>query len=189
MAVTDPLSEKIPYNLFREPLDYLFADHVRQTSICALIYEMSSDLDLHSQGEQLPDAVSDKIKKIIHYLGMELPLHIADEELDILPSLRNRALPEDGMDEILKQLGAEHAIDEELSDDLSRVLISALDHPASISEINVADIAGRFAEAHCGHMKWENAIFLPLARKRLTQEDLKVIGQKMANRRNVPYPD
>ena len=187
MADTNPLTEKIPYNLFREPLEYLFADHVRQTAICALIYELSDTLESRTPEDTLSEETRQKVEQVTHYLDEELPLHIADEELDILPSLRARVRPEDGMDQILEQLGEEHSQDEKLSEELVSALKSALRAPAS-APTQITDIAGRFAEAHCGHMKWENEVLLPLARKRLTPEDQKQIGRTMAGRRNVPYP-
>ena len=162
---------------------------LRQTSICALIYELTDSLEsgeIGPAGSTPPDEIREKIEQITHYLGMELPLHIADEELDILPNLKARSLPEDELDGILERLGQEHEIDEKLSDELNRALASALQKLAS--RRGLTDIAGRFAEAHCKHMKWENAVLLPLARKRLTPEDLKRIGQNMARRRDVPYP-
>ena len=48
--------------------------------------------------------------------------------------------------------------------------------------------ARAFAEAQRRHIAWENNVLLPLARKRLTEADLKELGRNMAAMRGIVYP-
>ena len=190
MGRTDesPFTESIPQNLLREPLEYLFADHMRQTTICALIYELSEYLDSRRPGEAIAPETRLKIEHALHYLNEDLALHIADEEMDILPRLRARGRPEDGIAAILREMSTQHARDENLSEKLVAALKTVLSAPDISLPEKISAAAGAFAESHCGHMKWENDVLLPLARKRLTPDDQAQIGRTMARRRGVPYP-
>ena len=44
---------------------------------------------------------------------------------------------------------------------------------------------GPFRSSERRHLAWENGAILPLARKRLTPEDLRTLGQKMAALRGI----
>ena len=43
----------------------------------------------------------------------------------------------------------------------------------------------RFADNESQHLMTENAIVLPIARSKLTESDLKILGESMAARRGV----
>ena len=170
----------------REPLEYLFADHVRLQTFCQAIGQLAEDLD------DDPKAVvekADTLEVILSYLRDELPRHIADEEIDIIPLLKMRAWPEDNFDKIIGQIGKEHAEDEERTETLVQEL-EIIERGKRLEDPKLlVKTARQFAEGHCHHLRWENSTLLPLARKRLTDEDQKQIGRTMAKRRGVPYPD
>lgn len=180
------INKTIPENLLREPLEYLFADHVRLHAFCQAIGEVAVELE---SGPLSAPEQTDNLRAILNYLRDELPRHIADEEIDIIPRLKLRAKPEDHIEQILDQIRHEHSKDESLTD----TLIDELDRLAKgvmpENTQGLIHVARHFAETHCRHLRWENDTLLPLARKRLTREDQKQIGRTMARRRGVPFPD
>lgn len=173
--------EAIPENLLREPLDYLSADHFRQRVICRFLDQIAFD----PEGEQacrLAAVAAD-------YLERDLPQHVADEEEGLLKRLRQRCGSEDKIDRLFALLGEEHERDE----DLGRQLIAGLRVVAAgglpSDAAAFCRLAGIFAEAQRRHLAWEEATLLPLARQKLTADDLTAIGRQMAKRRGLTYPD
>jgi hemerythrin-like domain-containing protein len=173
--------EQIPENLFREPVEFILADHYRQRQVCDLL----EDIACHAAPESERAAAA----LVLDYLERELPLHVADEEKDLFPRLRQRALPEDSVPDLLRLLGGEHARDETLA----RGLLAALRRIADGQPLNdpgtFRRLAGTFGETHRRHIAWENAFLLPLARRRLRPADMVDLGRAMAARRGIAYPD
>jgi len=173
--------EPIPENLFRAPIDYLYAEHFRQQIVCNLLDEIAlGPARREAQGQAA---------RVLSYLEHDLPHHIADEEKDLLPFLRERCRPADRAERVLRLLSEEHSRDQDLSDDLCAGLRALAAGNAPAREDAFLRAATAFAELQRRHLAWEDELILPLARKRLTAEDLKTIGQRMAERRGVDYPD
>jgi hypothetical protein len=89
--------EPLPENLFREPVDCLYADHFRLRAICDQLERLALD--------EVRGSVCKVARACIDYLERDLPLHIADEE-DLLPLLRSRCGPGDDVDEAFAVLHA-----------------------------------------------------------------------------------
>lgn len=180
------MTEPIPENLLREPLEYLFADHVRLQSFCEALGTFAENLDGNEPLESDADVT---LETILAYLRDELPRHIADEELDVIPRLKLRAEPEDGLGRIIEHIDNDHAEEEDLTEILVRELGNFAEGAQPRDPKALAGVARHFAQSHCNHLKWENTVLLPLARKRLTVDDQAQIGRTMAKRRGIPYPD
>ena len=74
-------------------------------------------------GEQLnTESAPAKAASILDYLENQLPLHLADEEEDLFPLLKQRSPSDDGMISVLNLLCIEHRHDVECG----RSLIEAL---------------------------------------------------------------
>lgn len=173
--------EPIPENLFRAPIDYLYAEHFRQQVVCNVLDDIAEDPTRSDAAHQAA--------RVLSYLEHELPQHIADEEKDFLPLLRERCAPADRADRVLRLLSEEHDRDQ----DLSAVLVSGLRSLAAGKapprpEAFVRS-ATAFAELQRRHLAWEDELILPLARERLTADDLQAIGRRMAARRGADYPE
>ena len=173
--------EAIPENLFREPIDYLYADHFRQRVVCKFLDELAFD-------PVAPNAA--RLASIaLAYIEQELPHHIADEEQDLFPRLRDRCTPADNAERILGLLSEEHRRD----DDLCAAILEGLRVLAEGQEPSqcaaFVRAAAAFAETQRRHLAWEDDVLLPLARERLTAEDLGDMGRGMATRRGASYPD
>lgn len=170
----------IPENLFREPIDYLYADHFRRRIVCRFLDEIALD-------PGGPD-IARLSSVALDYIEQDLPLHVADEEQDLFALLRERCVPEDRLDAMLSVLSEEHARDWELS----LLLTAGLRSLAAGKPLRQSDefphVAATFAEGQRRHLAWEEAVMFPLARTRLLQADLETMGRNMAARRNVAYP-
>jgi hemerythrin-like domain-containing protein len=173
--------EAIPENLFREPIDYLLADHYRQRIICKHLDRIAL-----APGT---DEVAGLALAVAEYLERDLPLHIADEELDLFPRLRARCGPENRIEGTLTHLTEEHARDREPRRQLSAGLRRLAEGGTSTSEVALPKAASSFAEAQLVHLALEERSVLPLARKRLLPDDLAELGRAMAARRGAAYPE
>ncbi|MDH3475024.1 MAG: hemerythrin domain-containing protein [Rhodospirillales bacterium] len=177
----DPVEiEPIPENLLREPIDYLYAEHFRQRLLCKLLDEISFDPEARE--------VMRHAAIILSYLEHDLPNHIADEEEELFPRLLARCRPEDRIERVQRLLSEEHARDDTLSSSLLKELRSL----TAGSPLGRPDLFARataaFSETQRRHLAWEDELVLPLARERLTADDLLSMGRSMAARRGVDYP-
>ncbi len=165
---------------FLYPLEFLHAEHDHQRIKCAALERLAKDATYAGARE---DA-----KLVLDYLRDELAFHLADEEEDLFPMLRRRALPDDGIEEALALLEHEHREDlesgEMVAGDLQRLADGVPPADATAFAMN----AMAFSVTQRRHLAWENGVVLPLAHKRLTEADLIKLGRKMAARRGLSYP-
>ena len=169
--------DPLPENLLRQPIDFLLADHHRQTKICGYLDRLRDDPESERSESSL--------KAVLEYLTIDLPRHVADEE-DLFASLAANCTPSDEAERLIDRLKAEHASNKVLlaaaEADLSNM---ATRKPSDAQGMAVSD----FADAKRRHIQLENKLLLPLARARLGAKDLRAIGQSMASRRGISFPD
>jgi len=175
------VTEQIDSALFREPLEFIFADHYRQRVVCNTLEAIVSD---PSHGREEED-----IRAIIDYLEHDLPLHVADEEESLFPLLLQRCEPVDNIGEVLAILGDEHDKDQALTAAVKQGLTALLEHRDEDDLEACFRNTLAFVETQRRHLAWENGIVLPLARKRLGSADLIDLGRAMATRRGQSLPD
>lgn len=166
--------EDIPLELLDEPLNWFFAEHYRHRQLCRMIDEVAVAVVFDAE----------RITKIIDFLRYDLPLHVIDEEEDLFPLLRRRSLPEDELDQVLGVLSAEHKADI----DHARAVRSLLEASLEARAAPGLDGAKRkalndFAAQERHHLALENAVVLPIARLRLSEEDLAGMSRRLAARR------
>ena len=77
---------------------YILAAHLRQRAVCAVLRRFATDRV----------ASRTEADRMTAYLTGDLRLHHEDEDLDLYPALRRRALPADGLGITLARLGEEH---------------------------------------------------------------------------------
>ena len=165
---------------FLDPIGFLEEEHDRQTVTFALLRALGRDP--HRDSAQADAAA------VLTSVTEHMPLHIADEEEDLFPALERHCGGEDGFERMRVQLSKEHTTDDTLVGTLKADLRTLSEGQALADEANFAAKAEAFAELQERHLAWENASVLPLARRRLTKEDLIVIGRNMAARRGIGYP-
>ena len=176
-----PLSAKpLQPDSFLDPLHIILTEHDRQRRVAEWLWTHSDDQRLAPIQEQ--------IATLLAYLTRDLLLHHRDEEDDLFPVLRARCVPTDGIETILAELDRDHAAESFLVRDIAvdlRVVAESRDLEAPARFFTGLRI---FAEGQRRHLSWENRVVMPLAGKRLTRQDLEILGRNMAARRGIDYP-
>jgi hemerythrin-like domain-containing protein len=165
---------------FRDPLAFIRDDHSRQLRMCNLLDAFTEKLEV--------EPVKPLASALLEYLKDDLPLHTEDEEKDLLPALERRCEADDGLDEILRQLSREHELNNDLVDFMLDDLEALADGRSLTNPVRLVMNVKEYSETQRQHVTWEERVLLPLARQRLTPDDLAEIGRNMAKRRDVAYP-
>jgi hemerythrin-like domain-containing protein len=164
----------MPRALLGNPLEFLAAEHLRQRAAFALIEHLAT-LDT------LDRTIA---TQLLQFLEKDMVAHVHDEENDLFPLLRRRCEPEDEIELVLGDLSAEHTAEERIAADIRVGLTRALEANCAVGEIaKLAERMLAFAHAENRHLALENSIVLPLARARLTSEDLNDLSRHMIDRR------
>jgi hemerythrin-like domain-containing protein len=153
------------------------AQHLFQSTLCDW---------LESIADGLPFDVDPALcRRVIDALLNDIPLHHRDEEEGLFPLLEKRALPDDNIADILARLALEHAMDESFSAELLESLEELSDGRPIANPNMVGYMLRSFFESYRRHIHWENAIIVPLARARLTPEDLDQLASVMSSHRSA----
>ncbi len=170
-----PAAPEIDDPAFESPLDLLIAEHERQHVICEELDRLADGVDAAP--------LAGRAAEIIEFLRTDLAVHTLDEERGLFPALRQRCRPEDGIELVLERLMAEHSLDHDLVDFLLADLeLLALGHRLANPTRFLMNVQA-FTATQRRHLAWENATVIPLARRRLTQEDLQALRVDMSARR------
>lgn len=170
----------IPDNLLREPVEYLFADHVRQRALCGMLGTLSED---GGAGVAFPFAMA------LAYLEVDRVSHLADEEEGLFPRLRSR-LPQDGATaRLLDELEVEHQRDLARGAEIAAALRRLSEDGGERLTDELRASIKAFISGIMKHLTIEDEQVLPVARTCLTDDDLEEIGRAMADRRGIEYPD
>ncbi|NNF25036.1 MAG: hypothetical protein HKN63_09570 [Rhodobacteraceae bacterium] len=156
------------------PLDFIAEDHMREREVCALIDRLVS-------AASLQDA---DIHQMLAFLEDHLPQHLADEEIDLFPMMLERCDPEDEIEKVIDKLHSDHG--HALAD--APAIIAMIQSVAAASpQLSDDDCQQMAAFAHHArrHLILENAVILPIARARLTDDDLSVMKRHMLERRGL----
>jgi len=174
--------ERIPDNLLLEPIEYIFADHCRQRDMCTALKALC-------QQKNLGDIETEWVRVMLDCLEVDLPLHVADEEKDLFPRLRQKAKPEDKFEDTLYLLSSEHERDRVLVQDVLEG-IRSLANGMPIDNTNEFRTSAQvFSQIHLSHLNWENTVILELARLRLDAQDQRAMAVNMAARRGIVLPE
>lgn len=161
-----------------DPLDFILYEHLRHRVMCNALDELAS--------ADRFDAAS--VTRLAEFIRSDLTLHIADEEQVFFPMLRQRCQSEDEIEAALERMNREHAEDRDLSAEVRIYLLTAATEGRAIPAIpGAAEALRRFAQNQRRHMMLENAVLIPLARRRLSADDLVVLGARLGARRRL-YP-
>jgi hemerythrin-like domain-containing protein len=159
----------------RNPLDVIAHAHAYQIQMCDAMERIA---------DGLPDEVDRRLcAQVASCLLFDLPMHHHDEETALFPLLRQRALPEDGIDIILERLAFEHSTDNDFASEIAE----ALDLLGQGGRPGNPDMLGYmlrgFFERYRRHVHWENTLVMPLARLRLAKDDLQNLSVLMNSSR------
>lgn len=155
-----------------DPLEQISQEHLRQREVCATLDKLAAlkapDLELAAQ--------------VLPHFDTLLARHVEDEEDDLFPLLRARSDPEDEINDTLDRLVGKHLVSLELAARVRDVVLAMANDNTLPDAEGAAALVG-FAAHERRHLIVENAIVLPLARARLTPDDLDELRARMAARR------
>lgn len=171
-------TEPPPIALLDAPLDYIFADHLRQRSICAA---------LRSYAER-QSATRAEVDRVVAFLKRELALHHADEDCDLYPALLRRALPADDLEAVIARLSEDHRQSAVIVQAILRMLEAEPDADPVCFDPTAGALMQAFAAQEHRHLAVENGVVLAIARIRLTRGDIKAISSSMKARRGITVP-
>ena len=172
--------DPIPDNLLREPVDYLFADHVRQRALCSLLKTLS-------EGSEA--AADFPFADALAYLEIDHANHLTDEEEDVFPRLRARLARDGGITQLLDDLEAEHRRDAGLGREIACTLRQLSEDSGERLTDDLRASIMAFVSEIMRHLTVEDEQVLPIARTCLTDDDFEEMGRAMARRRGIDYPD
>ncbi len=159
---------------FENPLDFIWEDHRRERRICALIDKIAT--------ADPPDAAS--VGHVLRFLTKDLFAHMEDEHSGLFPLLLRRCKPEDEIQKIVGRLRTEHDCQAALAPGVEAALAHSLAEPRQLSDEQRAALSA-FATHARRHLIAENAIVLPIARRRLTTDDLANLRRRMLEARGL----
>ncbi|MDZ4202278.1 MAG: hemerythrin domain-containing protein [Gallionella sp.] len=160
---------------FDEPLEILRACHGRIGAQCATLNKLLAHLPQHGCDEQAQQAA----RAVLRYFDTAGQHHHDDEEHDLFPALLEVAPAETGA--LIERLLGEHIGMEEAWRALRPQLLALTQGEAALDAATVH----RFNEAYARHIELENGTLLPLARRVLSDAQVRTLGASMAARRGV----
>ena len=174
--MSDFVSERLIFA--RNPLDMIAHAHAVQVQMCDAMERIA---------DGLPDDVDRRLcAQVASCLQFDLPLHHHDEETALFPLLRERAVPEDRLMEILDRLASEHSSDTDFASEIAESLELLGQGGRSGNPDMLGYMLRGFFERYRRHVHWENTLVMPIARIRLTLEDLAALSAQMeTNRRQA----
>ena len=178
--------EAIPENLFREPIDYIFADHYRLRLVLSALDEFINS-GYFERG--LSERWRHNLQQIVQFLEGEYLLHLQDEDQDLFPMVRRHASNGGRRVELLRRLLHAHDEDAALARQVTESLRGIIDGRPPERTVEFLRTSLRFVEGQRQHLSWENALLLPLARELLVPEEQEKLGRSMAARRGAAYPE
>lgn len=163
------------FSAARNPLDVIASAHQLQEQLCDALERIA---------DGLPDEADRRLcAQSAATLSDDIPLHHRDEEEGLFPLLRQRALPEDQIGETLDRLASEHAADTDFATEIAEALEGLARGEKHSNPDMVGYMLRGFFERYRRHVRWENALIMPVARARLGSDDLEALSQIMARNR------
>ena len=170
-----PIVEAIPFSLIDKPLDYILADLFRKRSICVALKRFAHE-------GQVARTEADMV---IAFLDHDLPLHHEDEDRDLFPVVRRRALPEDDLGSVLARLSEDHRLSDVMLSGIVEVLAATPGNNSVKLSRQAREVMQAYAANEHRHLAMENGIVMAIARIRLKPTDLKSLSKAMKLRRGV----
>ncbi len=171
------LVEPMPISLLDEPLNYIFADHFRQRMVCQILRRFADQ-------KRATRAEADNVAA---FFKEDLATHHRDEEEDLFPLVRRRALPADDLGPVLAYLGEDTLRSEDIVDQIVVALTGrTADDPVVLDKAS-CELMLVYAAAVHRHLALENGVVLAIASVRLKRSDLENMSITMKARRGVSH--
>ena len=167
-----PARDPTDLRLLENPLDFIKEDHMHMRAMCEVMEQVAAT--------ETPDPVV--VGDLLRFLDREVGLLIEDEDDDLRDLLAGRCEPEDDIETTLRRVEAEHRVLKQLIPALLAMLRAMHEERRRATPFE-AELQREFASLLRRHLMVENAIVLPMARARLTEDDLAVLRKNMIRRR------
>lgn len=162
---------------FRDPIEVMYRAHARNFEFCERLVQLAEEL---RTGESAQVAAS-----LLDYLDTDFPIHLADEEEDLFPLLKQRTTSNKRLATMLDLLIMDHQNDIEYGRGLQEPLraIAAGEQPADPTLFAHHVRAYRMLQHR--HQAMEDNFVLPMAEECLSADDKVELGRRMAARRGL----
>ncbi|MGL4241930.1 MAG: hemerythrin domain-containing protein, partial [Beijerinckiaceae bacterium] len=115
----------------------------------------------------------------------DVAIHHEDEDNDLFPALRRRALPQDALGPVLARLAEDHRRNEGMVADIVVALTARQGDDPVVFDKASREVMAAYAFAEQRHLAMENGVVLAIARVRLTRADVRAMSAAMKARRGV----
>ncbi len=160
---------------FSDPLGLLRACHERVLQHCDTLENLAA----HIGDKGIDQDAKEAAAQVHKYFSVAGKHHHQDEEQDIFPRLARQSLK---LADLVHRLKQEH----EAIDALWEPLAPLLARPATIEDSEAfLQQAEQFADTYRAHVRKENEDLLDMAQHIFGSDELKQIGEKMAERRGL----
>ncbi|MGI9482938.1 MAG: hemerythrin domain-containing protein [Hyphomicrobiales bacterium] len=158
-----------------DPIAIIERVHKEHAAFCDILEEIA---------DSLPEAVNcDQCASVLVFLRQELPQHHKDEEDGLFALLREKARKDGTLIGHLEQLSWEHSADESTAHEIAETLEKLACGEKADNPNMLGYMLRSFFEGYRRHLHWENTFLLPLARRRLSTEEMEMINAVMAENR------
>ncbi|MGB7479910.1 MAG: hemerythrin domain-containing protein [Burkholderiaceae bacterium] len=165
---------------FDQPIALLKHCHDRMRRQIGTMQRLVPHLQKHGADLEAQQAAS----AVLRYFSEAAPNHHADEEVDLLPALREVADGDDA--DTLRRLEPEILREHQQMDVLWNMLRPALAAIAAGENQPLPETAlGPFSEMYLAHMVKEETVIAPMARRLLNPARIAQIGDAMRARRGI----
>lgn len=154
------------------PLAFIAEDHLRTRQICTLVDATAMD--------EGPDQAN--LERILTYLNTEFSIHLDDEDDDLFPLMRERCEPEDEIEKLVKKLEQDHLRAREQAPHVRDIVQRCIGGSTAMSS-DERTVLKAFSALLRRHLIFENAIILPLAQARLSDDDFAQLRRSLVARR------
>lgn len=169
-----------PTASFAEPFELLHACHERMLRSLELLERLGLHVATQGPDAQAQGAATD----LLRYFDVAAPLHHDDEELHVLPRLR-----EAGHAAMAARLRGEHQVMEREWAGLRPDLVAVQDGTLPPDALPAARARwGAYATLYRGHLAAEEKYAFPVASAGLSAQEIQAMGEDMAHRRGAPWP-
>jgi len=165
---------------FDQPIAVLKHCHDRIRRQIGTMQRLAPHLQKHGADLEAQQAAG----AVLRYFSEAAPKHHADEEIDLLPALRDAAEGEDA--DTLQRLEPEILREHRQMDTLWNMLRPALTAIAAGDHMPLPEAAlGQFSDMYLAHMVKEETVIAPMARRLLEPARIAGIGEAMRTRRGI----
>lgn len=158
-----------------DAIDFLLECHARIRRFCELARNVAA-----ADETVPPNEVADATRRLLRYFGESLPMHALDEDRTLTPRLLPVAPLE--LAEALERQARDHVESDGILTEL-QPMWEALSHVREVDRVRQAELALALQQHFDAHLRLEEEVIFPAARRLLSPEAIIEVGAEMRARR------